>query len=133
MVVVTIWGRYNGSVVVMMACWGKTGNKRRARGVRLAGVDLQQWIGLLSILNQSKGPIPKVSVIKKGLQVLYRLPLKSDKSPLTARSWLSCRCAIIGISFPPAVDTMGIQADRHWSIVAVVTVPIHSVEGGDAR
>ena len=29
---------------------------------------------------------------------------------------------------------MGIQADRHWSaVLAVATVPIHTVEGDDAR
>ena len=103
----------------------------------MSDVDLLQWIGLLGSSSQSKSPIAKVSVVEADIQGSCRLPLKSNKKPLTARSWW-WRWVRIDVSFSSAAGTMGIQSDCHWAgALAVATVPftnvIHSVEGGDTR
>ena len=40
---------------------------------------------------------------------------------------------VIGILSRAAIGTMVMHFGRHWSKAAVVTVPIHTVEGDDAR
>lgn len=70
-------------------------------------------------------------MVEEDIRGLCRLPLKSNRKPLTARSWW--RRVGIGISSLATMVTVSIQVDRHWSaVLAVATIPFHAVKDDDA-